>query len=77
MNPSKVSSSWGVFEVGEDAPKNLNVSAVPLPDATAIAVGTGDTPDFPALVVMVNREVGVGGIWVWDRLPADRALSTL
>lgn len=77
MNPSKVSSSWRVFEVGEDAPKNLNVSAVPLPDTTAIAVGTGNTPDLTCLVVMVNREVGVGGIRFWDRLEADGALSTL
>lgn len=76
-NPSKVSSGWGVFEVGEDAPKNLNVSAVPLPDTTAIAVGTGYTPDFPRAVVMVNREMGVTGIWFRDRLEADGALSTL
>ena len=77
MNPSKVSSGWRVLDVGEDAPKNLNVSAVPLPDTTAIAVGTGYAPDLPCLMIMVNREMGVRGIWWGDLLSADGALSTL
>lgn len=77
MNPSKVLSSGGRFDVSEDAPKNLNVSAVPLPDTTAIAVGAGNTSDLTCLVVMVNREMGVGGIRFRDWPVADGALSTL
>jgi hypothetical protein len=45
-NPSKVSSSRGIFKVGEKTSEHVDVSAVPLADPPAVAELAGDSPDL-------------------------------
>lgn len=77
MNPSKVSSSRGIFKVSKESTELRGIG--PLADDTAVAVLAGDSPDFSGLVVVVNREASSASryIRIGHRLAADGALSTL